>query len=271
VFRSPLAVLAWWLWVAFALANWADLAVQGRDRFSLLVALGLLLITGVMYAVALRPRVIAADDGLMIVNPLRDHRIGWAAVSAIEPAELVRVRCEWPAGKRVIHAWAVHSSRRRQATTRMRAARRTSYPPAGAPGLRAALRASYPPAGAPGLRAALRAAAAQGGGPSATSPGAEAVVRPGSSGPFGMTADRVVMALSERAQTERAQTERAQTERAQTERAQTERAQTDSAGLGATGPDSAGPRAQPPASRWHWPSVAALVIPAAALLIAAAL
>jgi hypothetical protein len=235
VFRSPSAVLAWWLWVAFAVANWADLAVQGRDRFSLLAALSLLLVTGVVYAVALRPRVIAADDGLMIVNPLRDHRIGWAAVSAIEAAELVRVRCEWPAGKRVIHAWAVHSSRRRQAATRMRAARRTSYPPAGAPG----------------LRAALRATAAQGGAASAASPGAEAVVRPRSAGPFGLTADRVVMALSERAQAERAQAV--------------------SAGLGTTGPDGAGPRAQPPASRWHWPSVAALVIPAAALLIAIAL
>jgi hypothetical protein len=224
VFRSPFAVLAWWLWVAFAVANWADLAVQGHDRSSLLVALGLLLITGVVYAVALRPRVIAADDGLMVVNPLRQHRIGWAAVSAIEAAELLRVRCEWPAGKRVIHAWAVHSSRRHQAAARDRAARRTSYP--------------LP--GAPGLRAAWRATGAQGGGPPAAGPGAARSSSAGSAGPFGMSAERVVMAL---------------TERAEAGRAEAGRAEADSA--------------QPPASRWHWPSVAAIVLPAAALLIAA--
>jgi hypothetical protein len=229
VFRSPLAVLAWWLWVAFAVANWADLAVQGRDRFSLLVALGLLLITGVVYTVALRPRVIAGDEGLTIVNPLRDHQIGWAAVSAIEATELVRVRCEWPAGKRVIYAWAVHSSRRSEAATRMRAARRAS---------------SYRPAGGPGLRAARRSAAGLADG----APGAGAVAgetEPGGAGSFGLSADRVLRVLTQ--------------------------AKSGSAGSRATGSSDAGLGAQAPASRWHWPSVAAITGPAVALLIVAML
>jgi hypothetical protein len=228
VFRSPLAVLAWWLWVAFAVANWADLAVQGRDRFSLLVALGLLLITGVVYTVALRPRVIAGDEGLTIVNPLRDHRIGWAAVSAIEATGLVRVRCEWPAGKRVIYAWAVHSSRRSEAATRMRATRRTS---------------SYPPAGGPGLRAARRAAAGLADGASAGM--ATGGTERGGAGSFGMSADRVLRVLAQ--------------------------AQSGSAVSRATGPGDAGLGAQAPASRWHWPSVAAIASPAVALLIVAML
>ena len=96
MFRSPFAVVAWWVWAAFAVANLIDLAVQGRDRQSLLTALILLLITGVAYTVALRPRIAAGGDGLLIINPLREHRIGWPAVAAVEAAELVRVRCEWP-------------------------------------------------------------------------------------------------------------------------------------------------------------------------------
>jgi hypothetical protein len=125
-FRSPLAVVIWWLWVLFALANLIDLAVQGRDRLSLIAAFGLLLVTGIMYTAAQRPRIVTNDDGLTVANPFRDHRIGWAAVSAVDATDLVRVRCEWPDGKRTIYAWAVHSSRRRQFTSQLRAERRKS-------------------------------------------------------------------------------------------------------------------------------------------------
>lgn len=68
MFRSPFAVVAWWVWAAFAVANLIDLPVQGRDRQSLVTALGLLLITGVAYTVALRPRITAADDGLRVLT-----------------------------------------------------------------------------------------------------------------------------------------------------------------------------------------------------------
>jgi hypothetical protein len=125
-FRSPSAVAVWWVWVLFALANLIDLAVQGRDHLSLIAAFGLLLVTGIVYAAAQRPRIIANDDGLIVTNPLRDHRIGWAAVSAVDATDLLRVRCEWPDGKRTIHAWAVHSSRRRQYASQLRAERRES-------------------------------------------------------------------------------------------------------------------------------------------------
>src|SRR5882724_3163516 len=114
-YRSPFAVAMWWLWALFALANLIDLAVQGRDHFSLETAAGLLLITGAVYIAALRPRISADDDGLTIVNPLREHRVGWAAVAAVDAAELVRFRCAWQVAgevtrERVIYAWAVHSS-----------------------------------------------------------------------------------------------------------------------------------------------------------------
>jgi hypothetical protein len=248
-YRSPFAVVIWWLWALFALANLIDLAVQGRDRFSLETAVGLVLITGGVYAAALRPRIIADHDGLTIANPLREHRIGWAAVTAVDATELVRVRCAWPAAgevirERAIYSWAVHSSRRKEAATRMRAARRrtggifggagsgrragsgdgegfggASRWPAGSPGWRSGPSGAgqFPP-GSPGWRSGTAT-------PAGDAPAAVPV----------MDAEHVATALTERA-----------------ERAHAE--------AGASG-------AVPPVSRWHWPSIAAIVVPALALIL----
>jgi hypothetical protein len=128
VFRSPAAVVIWWVWVLFAVGNLVDLAVQGRDHLSLVAVFILLFVTGVVYVTARRPRVIVDDAGMTIVNPLGDHRVGWTAVSTADATELLRVRCEWPdgdqTGRRAFYAWAVHSSRRRQVAAEMRAQRR---------------------------------------------------------------------------------------------------------------------------------------------------
>jgi Bacterial PH domain len=127
VFRSPAAVAIWWLWVLFAVGNLVDLAVQGRDHLSLVAAFILLFVTGVVYVTARRPRVIIDADGVTVVNPVGDHRVGWPAVVAADTTELLRLRCEWPdgdrTGRRAIYAWAVHSSRRRQVSAELRAQR----------------------------------------------------------------------------------------------------------------------------------------------------
>ena len=129
VFRSTGAVIVWWVWVLFAVGNLIDLAVQGRDHLTLVAAFILLFVTGIVYTTAQRPRIVADADGLTIANPVRDHRVGWAAVAGADPTELLRVRCEWPDGdgtaRRGIYSWAVHSSRRRQAVAEMRARRRS--------------------------------------------------------------------------------------------------------------------------------------------------
>ena len=65
-FRSPFAVAIWWLWVLFAAGNLIDLAVQGRDHLSLVAALILLLVTGVVYTTAQRPRIVTDSGGLKI-------------------------------------------------------------------------------------------------------------------------------------------------------------------------------------------------------------
>jgi Bacterial PH domain len=125
-FRSPTAVVIWWVWLLFAAANLVDLAVQGRDHFSLVAAAILVLATGVAYVAAQRPRIIADRAGIMVRNPLRDHHIGWAGVTQIDLADLIRVHCDPGPGAqhgKVISAWAVHYSRRHQLAEQGRARR----------------------------------------------------------------------------------------------------------------------------------------------------
>jgi Bacterial PH domain len=129
VFRSPAARAIWWLWTLFALANLIDLAVQGRDHLSAVAACTLLLVTGIVYVAAQRPRIIADDDGVTIVNPLREHRVGWPAVVGFDATELMRMRCSWlgadgaESEMRGLHAWAAHSSRRRRVAAELRTQR----------------------------------------------------------------------------------------------------------------------------------------------------
>ncbi|HEX3310961.1 MAG TPA: PH domain-containing protein [Streptosporangiaceae bacterium] len=133
IFRSPTAVVVWVVWLLFAVGNWIDLAVQGRDHLSVVAAAVLLLATGVAYVTAQRPRIIADDAGVTVRNPLRDHRIGWAGVAEIDLVDLLRVHCAWggppgaaPADRehhKVISAWAVHYSRRRQFAAEAKARR----------------------------------------------------------------------------------------------------------------------------------------------------
>jgi hypothetical protein len=121
------------VWLLFAVGNWVDLAVQGRDHMSVVAAAVLLLATGAAYATAQRPRIIADEAGVTVRNPLRDHRIGWAGVAEVDLVDLLRVHCAWggPPGaapadrehRKVISAWAIHYSRRRQFAAEARARR----------------------------------------------------------------------------------------------------------------------------------------------------
>jgi hypothetical protein len=151
-FRSVTAIIVWWAWVLFAVGNLIDLAVQGRDHLSVVAAAILLLVTGIAYVTAERPRVISDDDGITVRNPLRDHRIPWPLVVRVDLADLLRVHCRRPgevetdddtsthdasthgknthgkkkSHRRIISAWAVHYSRRRQLTSEVRARRQST-------------------------------------------------------------------------------------------------------------------------------------------------
>jgi len=115
MYRLPGAVFAWWAWVVFAAANLIDLAVQGRNHTAAEIAATLLVITGLVYACALRPRIIADSGGITVVNPLRDHRVPWGSVSGVDLGESVQVhymREDGAKREKVIHSWALYARRR---------------------------------------------------------------------------------------------------------------------------------------------------------------
>jgi hypothetical protein len=240
VFRSPTAVVVWVVWLLFAVGNWIDLAVQGRDHASAIAAAILLLATGAAYVTAQRPRIIADKAGVTIRNPLRDHRIGWTGVAKVDLADLLRVHCAWggpPGGqehRKVISAWAVHYSRRRQLAAEARTRRA---------------------ARSPGLRRSSLGLSSGGRG---LSYGA-AVSAPGASTPEA-EAEKVVRLLSERATAAQAETVWAN---GTAEAASGEAAGGPAGADGADGVDGS----EPLKSTWSGRAIAALVIPALILLV----
>ncbi len=138
VFRLAPPLIFWWVWVAFAVANVADFAIQGAPaRFAIVVSAILVTITGLAYALALRPRVIAEPSGLTIVNPFRDHHVPWAAITAVDTGEWVRVHYaagqpspvspQSSAASKAVSCWALYISAR----TKRRAARPAPRPRSG--------------------------------------------------------------------------------------------------------------------------------------------
>jgi hypothetical protein len=115
VFRLPGAIVAWWAWVIFAAANLIDLAIQGRNHTAAEIVVALLTITGLVYACALRPRVVADSGGITVMNPLRDHQVPWGSVTSVDLAESLQVHCMPDAGstrEKVIHSWALYARRK---------------------------------------------------------------------------------------------------------------------------------------------------------------
>ena len=103
VFRLAPPVILWWVWL-------------------------LAMVTGLAYALALRPRVIADHDGLAIVNPFRDHRVPWSAIQTVDTGDWVRVHyvlhadapgVQTSAAGKSISCWALYVSAR----TKRKAAR----------------------------------------------------------------------------------------------------------------------------------------------------
>jgi Bacterial PH domain len=131
MFRLPGAIVVWWIWVAFAAANLIDLAVAGRDHTGAVIAATLVLITGLVYACALRPRVVTDADGLTMQNPLRDHRVPWGTVTGVDLRESVQVHCAAQPGEKrdkILYSWALYAPRRaRYASLRGAGGSRSRY------------------------------------------------------------------------------------------------------------------------------------------------
>ena len=111
--------MLWWAWIAFVAFCLADVVIPAHSYLSIEVTAGLLAITTVVYACAVRPRVIADDTVVVIHNPYRDHRVPWGAVRGVFLGDSVEFNCARaaPQKDKTIYCWALYTARR----SRMRA------------------------------------------------------------------------------------------------------------------------------------------------------
>lgn len=115
VFRRGMPVAIWWIWLVFAVANLADLATASRSHFVAVVTAILVTVTGVAYTCALRPRVVADEAGITVMNPLRDYRVPWGAVQRVDVRDWVRVHAVSAPGPdtvKTIDSWALFAPAR---------------------------------------------------------------------------------------------------------------------------------------------------------------
>jgi len=115
VFRSAGSVILSWAWFIVAVIVLVDLAVQGHDHVALVTAMVVFVITGVVYACAWRPKIVADSAGISLINPVRDYRVPWAAVVKVDVVNAVRVHCAPAPGAargKVLYSWAVQASPR---------------------------------------------------------------------------------------------------------------------------------------------------------------
>lgn len=135
VYRTGGSLVAWWAWTAFAVVLLVVLALRHRDHTGLVTAFVVIAITGIMYACALRPRIVADAAGVTVVNPLRVHEVPWPAVTQVDLVHNVRVHYRAPGrgepgegkpgGEKIVHSWAVQSTGRSQTRSELRARRAT--------------------------------------------------------------------------------------------------------------------------------------------------
>jgi len=131
IFRRGTPLVLWWLWVLFVVFNIVDVAVPDHDYFSFELSAGLLAVTGVVYACALRPRVVADNEAVYVYNPYRDHVARWGAVNGVYLGDSVELTCTRPSPKKdkIIYCWALYSGRRSRVRAQLRAERQKSRLP----------------------------------------------------------------------------------------------------------------------------------------------
>ena len=123
--RTP--VVVWWAWLTFVAINAIDLAVQWHHRTALVYGAVLAVGTGVAYTCALRPRMIADDVGVTILNPVRECRVPWGAIRGVDVGEAVQVHYSLRDGTtKVFPSWALFASSRAQLKADLRAKRRNA-------------------------------------------------------------------------------------------------------------------------------------------------
>jgi hypothetical protein len=119
VFRSNAARFFGWAWMVFAAANLVDLIWRGRDAASLVAAMVMLLGCGIAYVAALRPRIVADEEGVRLHNLVRDVEVPWHGVERVEGGDAVYVH----GGGRRYRAFVLQISPRNRARFEAKARR----------------------------------------------------------------------------------------------------------------------------------------------------
>lgn len=122
VYRLVMPQVIWWTWIGVVVLGLGDLLVEGHDWISLQFGLGLLAVTGVIFACTLWPRVIADDRGIIVHNPFRSFQIPWGGVNGIFLADSVEVQCtrRAPKNDKTVYSWALAAPRRARARAQLR-------------------------------------------------------------------------------------------------------------------------------------------------------
>jgi hypothetical protein len=242
VFRSAGSMVLSWAWFVVALIILIDLAVQGRDHAALITAALVLAITGVVYACAWRPKIVADSGGVTVINPVRDHRVPWTAVSKVDVVNAVRVHCEPASGAargKVLYSWAVQSSAR----SARKASLRREVSGQARPRLTPRLRTPGPPPGTVPRYGEL------------PEPARDALNR--------SSADYTAGRLAERAQHARQAASLAAASPPSSESQVTGASQVSGDGLVAGGNQAAAR----PLAQWAWLSIGAMIVPLVLLLL----
>ncbi len=119
LYRRLTPIILWWAWLAFVVFSLVDVVIPAHSYLSVEVVAGLLTVTAFVYACAVRPRVIADDESVVIYNPFRDHHLRWGAIRGVFLGDSIEFSCARPAPKKdkTIYCWALYTARR----SRMRA------------------------------------------------------------------------------------------------------------------------------------------------------
>lgn len=128
IFRSTIAWVLGWLWMAFAAFNAVDLILNGRIPSALVAGAVLAVLTAAVYIGCLRPGILPREDGILVRNPLRNIFIPWKAVDNIHVSHAIVIE----SGDESVRCWTPQSSARERAKATRRGTT-VPTPPAATP------------------------------------------------------------------------------------------------------------------------------------------
>ncbi|MER6825980.1 hypothetical protein ABT352_08320 [Streptosporangium sp. NPDC000563] len=116
VFRSNLAMIVGWVWMAFAAVNAVDLVVRYSGRMSMIAAAVLAVLTALVFVGCLRPAILLTEEGVHVRNPLRNAFVPWLGVDEVTVSHSITIT----SGGESIRCWVPQTSARERAAAARR-------------------------------------------------------------------------------------------------------------------------------------------------------